>query len=915
MPTARNALDYTAVGMAVLPVYMPKDGGCSCPAGKDCTSPGKHPQTALIAHGIHDATLIPNRVRELFTDEQNIGLACGTISGGLMVFDVDDSETAQYLLALKEIRKQTAVSLTRRGCHIYMYTTGDTHTIHLRATDGRKLGELRGDGAYVVAPPSHRVDGDRYRWLQKEDALSHIIHLETQSAIDFVIGLLAKAGVDVASPNNSSIIDIPLTPIEAAPLPFKTSKAESRLRQLMTGTMPVNDRSGALVELAHHALISAERHNYNLSSRELAGFLKYVDAIQWRKYADRDDHESTFRYMEIAVRYTRNSHIYQQEAQASGDSDEDEDDEELPPYMWIDHKGLFKTAAKGNRLICNFRPDLIEERIAYNDDDEVVRQFLLGFERLDDTQERILFDADDLADTRRFLRQVINRGGADFQVEPGMGTFIWHAAQKLAYANGPPLRTIIPSHTGWTSDGGGQDGFVLPYESRGIVVSSAPQVEFRQYTAPQALMNYGRHVRPIVSGDDADAALTAFRSLLKTAKPEVSIPVLLHIMAGPVVAQDAPEAPCLVHIAGLTGTFKTAYATACLSLFGQFDRSTIPGAWNWTANALGRLMHDACDLTTLVDDFKSSRLRGGKKSEIMEFIHSYSDRSPRGRLNTRQQQQHLLKPRALMLSTGEDVPDWEQSMLARMIVVNVQPGSVDKEQLTQLQEHASAGDLGLIGGTWLSWLAFTGITYVRTEANDLRLRARDSLQEQTHHPRMSDNLASLFAIGGLVRRFLADRLPAVERQFMVAYKQAWDYYVGGLSEAAEQALAESPFHIVAANIKSMLDSKDVRFDGLKVRSKGPVASTTARRTGDPIGGGMLAKPIGFHDDEHLYLSREVTFNWLAERLRRVNDDVAFSWNGFVKESIQQYDAKMMRLSGDLKNGRYLRVPIKNLLDT
>ena len=38
--------DYLAVGFQPVPLHVPTAAGCSCEAGPDCASPGKHPRVA-----------------------------------------------------------------------------------------------------------------------------------------------------------------------------------------------------------------------------------------------------------------------------------------------------------------------------------------------------------------------------------------------------------------------------------------------------------------------------------------------------------------------------------------------------------------------------------------------------------------------------------------------------------------------------------------------------------------------------------------------------------------------------------------------------------------------------------------------------------------------------------------------------
>lgn len=157
-PCLTAALRYAERGLAVLPLHTVIDGYCTCqrPA---CPSPGKHPRTP---HGVKDASKDAGTIRGWWTrwPDSNIGIATGATSG-VIVLDVDGPEGAETLrkFAPRELRFLWWAS-TGRGAHVYFrHPGGETRTGRL----GPGL-DLRGDGAYVVAPPSVHVSGANYTW-------------------------------------------------------------------------------------------------------------------------------------------------------------------------------------------------------------------------------------------------------------------------------------------------------------------------------------------------------------------------------------------------------------------------------------------------------------------------------------------------------------------------------------------------------------------------------------------------------------------------------------------------------------------------------------------------------------------------------------------------------------------------------
>ena len=171
------ALAYGAAGWAVLPVAgVSPAGECGC--GRSCESPGKHPATR---HGVHDATTDPVLIGEWWrrSPGANVGIATGAASG-LIVVDVDLPKGGrESLQALVAAGRQLAPTLTShtggRGLHLFY---GRPEGVAIPNAAGRLPGlpealpgiDLRGDGGYVVAPPSTHVSGRPYRWDRRHIA-------------------------------------------------------------------------------------------------------------------------------------------------------------------------------------------------------------------------------------------------------------------------------------------------------------------------------------------------------------------------------------------------------------------------------------------------------------------------------------------------------------------------------------------------------------------------------------------------------------------------------------------------------------------------------------------------------------------------------------------------------------------------
>jgi hypothetical protein len=104
----------------------------------------------------------------------NIGIVTGQISG-LFVIDTDSSEAATNLKPLLGDMTDVGIAATGKGFHLY-YAHGDHNYPNKAAI--REHVDFRGDGGYVVAPPSVHPNGKRYEWSKPLNG--HLRELPTE---------------------------------------------------------------------------------------------------------------------------------------------------------------------------------------------------------------------------------------------------------------------------------------------------------------------------------------------------------------------------------------------------------------------------------------------------------------------------------------------------------------------------------------------------------------------------------------------------------------------------------------------------------------------------------------------------------------------------------------------------------------
>ena len=145
------AIEYASKGMAVFPLK----------------AKGKEPMTA---HGVKNATTNFDTIEKWWTryPNANIGIACGAVSGGLLVVDLDEKENGvsgsdslhNWERENGEL-PETVRSITGKGGAHLLFRIDHPEKNKVNLLEGV---DIRSDNGYIVAPPSIHPNGNRYEW-------------------------------------------------------------------------------------------------------------------------------------------------------------------------------------------------------------------------------------------------------------------------------------------------------------------------------------------------------------------------------------------------------------------------------------------------------------------------------------------------------------------------------------------------------------------------------------------------------------------------------------------------------------------------------------------------------------------------------------------------------------------------------
>jgi len=135
-----------------------------------CVPAGKTP---AVARGFHAATTNPETIKRYWRiADRNIGIPTGSVSG-VWILDVDGEDgeaTLRGLQARLGALPRTREVITGGGRHLWFKYTGP-----IPSTADTRIGagvHTRGDGGYVIVPPSSHPSGALYVWKSASDQLA-----------------------------------------------------------------------------------------------------------------------------------------------------------------------------------------------------------------------------------------------------------------------------------------------------------------------------------------------------------------------------------------------------------------------------------------------------------------------------------------------------------------------------------------------------------------------------------------------------------------------------------------------------------------------------------------------------------------------------------------------------------------------
>jgi hypothetical protein len=353
-------------------------------------------------------------------------------------------------------------------------------------------------------------------------------------------------------------------------------------------------------------------------------------------------------------------------------------------------------------------------------------------------------------------------------------------------------------------------------------------------------------------------------SLLRVAPLTLTLPLWAGVYRAPLAGMYPLD--FMLWLLGSSGTLKSSLAALFLSHYGKFDRTSLPGEWVTTANALEKRAFTLKDAMFVVDDYvPKADNRPELQAKAERLIRGQGNLAGRGRLRTDLTERPSYPPRGLIVSTGEELPPG-LSGRARMLVVESKREQIDIALLTQLQGTAETLPHAMAG--YVNWLA-PQIPQLPALLRETFLGARDRAKLEGAHLRVPEILAQLW-LGLQCALNYAEEIGACSRDEAEVYRdECWEaLLVLGNDQVRLLEAARPPRRF----LRMLLI--------LVVQGKGLLLSKDSSPVGSVLPGSSL---LGWLDEEYLYLLPEAAYQAVAHFCRDAGEPFATTFEALKSE--------------------------------
>lgn len=736
-------------------------------------------------HGVKDATSDPEVIARWWEEnpQRNLGLATG---GGLVVIDLDVdpskgldgvAELAKLEAGLGTLPATATVSTPRGGQHRYFRVPADT----VIRNSASKLGpgiDVRGEGGYVVAPPSRLPDERCWSWEHDNHGIADLPE-------EWLAELTTPASAPPCTPPPAYV----RARANGATSPWGRTRLEANVAEV-TCAAP-GSRNVTLNEAAFK--VGQAVGSGHIDEEEALNAL--LDAAVGAGLPEHEARKTIASGLEAgkerSVRPQQNDTRTNTHDNVAGNETDDENG--------FRRRGKYQETDQGIVRIKPTNNGEVKERLT-----NFTARITADIIEDDGAEESRVYEIEACISGRKYRKIHIptrtfsamnwpaDNLGLRAIVEPGYGAKD-HARAAIQYFSFDAEERRVYTHTGWRKLP--DHGWV--YLHAGGAIGASGSVEGVEVNLLATLARYELPIPP--EGDELRAALRESLRVLDVAPRSVSLPLYLSIWRAALSTTDFS-----IHVVGTTGAGKSELAALVQQHWGAgLDARNLPGSYTSTANHLEGMAFKVKDAIFVCDEFTptgDSRSISRTHATAERFLRGAGNGAGRGRMRADGSLVEGKPPRGLIVSTGEDVPMGE-SLRARMLIVALEKSDVDWSVVTECQSAASDRVFAQALAAYLKWLA----PRLDVESEQWQKRHKElRRQAQASHPRTADTIAQLGATLGLFQRFLCEHGLSAEAE---ALNDGWSVLLSLASAQSSNQREQNPAYRFVELLLAALESK------------------------------------------------------------------------------------------------------------
>ncbi|MCL4295230.1 MAG: bifunctional DNA primase/polymerase [Anaerolineae bacterium] len=755
------ALKYLECGFSLFPLaYQTKD------PKRTLLPKIEHPKRGLIPswQPFQKERPTEKQIKSWFNFTQlNIALVMGEVSGNVFALDFDQEQA--YFDWVKEHAQlspeHTATAETGHGFHVLARMPGPLPRSWKILFRGIHIGETRGEGGYIAVWPSIHPSGRQYSWITPPwEGIAEISSLADVGITRAVETPAARAAGEIRPQNGRH------------PLPPRTRAfmASGHLGQSARG---VNDELYQAA-IQHAAAGYSEQETLEALMPVALKFYVGTGAGNTEGQAERTIKSGwkggqgkepiTLGQPGALDRASSGPNGHAVETPPPPDpalaSDEGgPNDIQIPPGVTLalqkPEKGLKAAySLKNGEMVYTTYKQVKDDIIALEKIIPFYGQVTQKLTLFDEATQTVIYTIEgkkdgkpytaeitavDFADGNRLYSRLLNYlPGKPPPIDPPLITRLATAIAALTPAEEMKEVKAITS-TGWTPDG---KAFVLP---GGAIGQSDYQCKLDAELAKEfAAFGFRRN-----TPEENKIAWAGLMALNEIYQHDVIYTTLAHAFLPPLLRWLGDEARYLYHIHADTGSFKTELAKLLMALYGPVGSAALTYKWSGTPYGAEARAYALKDCLMLIDDLKPGTITNDALPKWVAFVQAAVDAQGRKRATITGKAAASLPPRALLLSTGEAVPEaGEASYSARMLLGQLasQPTGVRNTKLDEIK--ATAPLFSGLMAAYIQWLLDGD-----GRGSLAKFKEFQALQFQTEHTRLSNNYAANSTGAAMLAKF------------------------------------------------------------------------------------------------------------------------------------------------------------------